>query len=173
MHDWIDVAVIAKARNSKGRFAVRATAGLPFILETGDEVAFVPPQIDVPRRAIVQDVKLVDDANAEVSFEGVDEPETMSALEGMHCLIRRNELDDSVYEDAPGMWDGWMVVDGSAGEIGPIIDVIDNPGQALIEVARSDGKASVLVPVVDEIVVRVDPETCTVHVALPNGLLDL
>ena len=38
MRAWMDVAVLAKTRNTKGRLVVRATAGLPFLLEEGDEV---------------------------------------------------------------------------------------------------------------------------------------
>ena len=173
MRAWIDVAVLAKARNSKGRFAVTATAGLPFILQPDDEVAFVPPQLDVPRSAVVKDVKLVDDHKAEVTFEGLDDPDAMDVLVGSHCLMKRSELDESVYADAPGMWDGWTVVDEALGEIGNVVDIVDNPAQMLLEVERADGQGTVLVPVVDEIITSVDPEALVVAVHLPNGLLDV
>lgn len=172
MRAWIDVAVLAKTRNSKGRFAAHAAAGLPFLLEKGDEVAFVPPQIDVPRRGVVKSVSLVDDSTADVEFEGILDAGLARKMVGMHCLIKRSLVDDSVFESAPGAWEGWKVVDEQEGELGFVSNLIENPAQALLEVERPDG-AIVLVPVVDEIVRSVDLESETVHVDLPQGLLDL
>ena len=171
MHAWADVAVLAKTRNLNGRFVARAATNLPFLLEVGDEVAFVPPQIDIPRRAIVVDVRPIDERTADVAFEGVD-GEAASVLVGSHCLIERATIDESVFEEAPAMWENWAVVDMAAGEIGSVSGMVDNPGQALLEVERPDG-ATVLVPVVDEIVKQVDIENSRVYVDLPQGLLDL
>lgn len=171
MHAWADVAVLVKAKNLKGRFVARAAAGLPFLLEEGDEVAFVPPQLDAPRRAIVSDVRLTGDYTAEISFEGVD-AEAADALAGCHCLIARDSIDQSVYEQAPGAWEGWEVVDAEAGRIGVVSGFIDNPGQALLEVERPTGEF-VLIPVVDAVITGVDVEGGCVSVALPKGLLEL
>ena len=70
------------------------------------------------------------------------------------------------------MWDGWRVIDAAQGEIGIIVGLVDNPGQVLLEVQRSDGSV-VLVPVVDEIVLEVSPDEGVVSTDLPKGLLDL
>ncbi len=172
MRAWMDVAVLAKTRNAKGRLVVKSTAGLPFLLEEGDEVAFVPPRTDVVRRAVVQAVHPVDDRLADVEFEGVD-GDTARALVGCHCLIRRSSIDESQLREEPAFWNGWHVVDDAAGPIGEVVDVIDNPGQMLLRVKRPDGLGEVLVPVVDEIVRDVDAVSQTISVALPNGLLDL
>ena len=171
MHAWADVAVLAKTRNLNARFVARAAAGLPFLLEAGDEVAFVPPQTDAPRSAVVLEVRPIDERTADVAFEGVN-GQTASELVGSHCLIKRATIDESVFEEAPAMWENWAVIDMAAGEIGVVAGLIDNPGQALLEVERPDG-STVLVPVVDDIVREVDVESATVHVDLPQGLLDL
>ena len=172
MRAWIDVAVLAKTRNSKGRFAVHATAGLPFLLEEGDEVAFVPPQTDVPRNGVVSAVRLLDDSSADVEFEGIQDAGIARQMVGMHCLIKRDLVDDSVFESAAGAWEGWAVVDEKEGELGFVSDLIENPAQDLLEVERPDG-STVLVPVVEEIVRSVDVKSATVYVNLPQGLLDL
>ena len=171
MQTWVNVAHLAKTRNLNGRFVARSAAGLPFLLELGDEVAFVPPQLDAPRRAVVTDVRPIDDYSAEIAFEGVGGEEA-GILVGCHCLIPRDTIDDSVFEEAPGMWEGWKVFDATAGEIGSVVGFVDNPGQALLDVERADGTA-VLVPVVDEIVRDVDVEAGIVRVDLPAGLLEL
>ena len=171
MRDWMDVATLAKTKNLKGRFVAKAAAGLPFILEEGDEVALVPPKHDVPRNVVVSDVVLVDDLTAEICFEGLDDPAIAGELVGMHCLIRRDGIDGSCFEEVPGMWQGWIVVDEKAGRIGEIVGIADNGAQQLLEVDH-DGR-TVLVPAVDEIVVDVDVQVQEVRVALPNGLLEL
>ena len=171
MRAWADVAVLAKTKNLKGRFVVRAAAGLPFLLEEGDEVAFVPPKLDVPRRGVVSAVRLIDEQTAEVEFKGVD-GNAAQALAGCHCLIMRNTIDASVFEDAPATWEGWKVLDDREGLIGIVRGFVDNPAQMLLEIERPDGN-TVLVPVVDEIVHEVDSEGKSVLVTLPTGLLDL
>ena len=151
---------------------MHATAGLPFLLEEGDGVAFVPPQIDVPRRGVVKSVRPVDDSSADVDFEGIQDAGLARQMVGMHCLIKRELVDDSVFETSAGAWEGWTVVDEREGELGCVSGLIENPAQQLLEVERPNG-ATVLVPVVDEIVRSVDIESATVHVNLPQGLLDL
>ena len=172
MRTWIDVAFLAKTRNSKGRFVVRSTAGLPFLLEEGDEVVFVPPQTDAPRVAKVVDVRDIDDDSADVAFEGVESLDLAQQLVGCHCLIRRELVDESVFKEAPVTWEGWTVVDDELGEVGCVEGVIDKPLQPLLELRLADGTQA-LVPVVDEIVYEVDVAQLLVRTRLPKGLLDL
>lgn len=172
MRDWMDVAVLAKTRNLKGRLVVQGTASLPFLLQEGIEVAFVPPQTDLPRRSTVLSVRMLDDYSAEVEFDGVD-GDSARGLVGCHCLIKRCDVDESAFEDEPAMWEGWQVFDDDAGLLGEVSGIIDNPGQALLEVSRADGGGDLLVPVVDEIVLDIDVDGRAIHVMLPNGLLDL
>ena len=171
MRAWIDVAILAKPKNLDGRLVVRGTAGFPFLLEEGDEVAFVPPQTDLPRRAVVESINEIDDRSAEVIFEGVDGP-AAQGLAGCHCLIRRDSLDESLFEEEPALWEGWTLVDEQAGEVGTVRDLVSNPGQDLLEVDRPDG-STLLVPVVDEIIKDVDVESRKIQTVLPQGLLDL
>lgn len=171
MHAWADVAHLVKTKNLDGRFVVHATAGLPLLLEEGDEVAFVPPQLDTPRKAVVQDIRFIDEYSAEILFDCID-GNAAHALVGAHCLIPRDCIDDSVFEEAPGMWDGWTVADAALGTIGHVAGLVDNPAQALLQVERPDGSLA-LVPVVDDIVCSVDVDKRIVHVELPVGLLDL
>lgn len=171
MRTWVDVATLVKTKNLDGRFVVKSTAGLPFLLAEGMEVSFTPPQLDVSRSAVVESVRELDEHSAEVTFEGVG-GEAASVLAGSHCLVERACIDDAVFEASPGAWEGWSVIDAEAGEVGPVVRFIENPGQDLLEVARM-GEPSVLVPLVDEFVLDVDADGKTIRVELPKGLLDL
>lgn len=151
---------------------MRSTAGLPFLLEEGDEVAFVPPQTDAPRQATVLDVRLLDDDSADVAFEGVESLDLAQRLTGCHCLIRRDLVDESVFRESPGTWEGWAVVDDDLGEVGFVAGVVDKPLQPLLELQRPDGSIA-LVPAVDEIIYDVDVSQSLVRTRLPQGILDL
>ena len=61
MRSWANVATLAKTRNLDGGFVAKAATGLPFLLEEGMEVAFVPPREDVIRRTQVETVELIDE----------------------------------------------------------------------------------------------------------------
>lgn len=72
MRTWANVAELSKTKTLTGGLVARCAPGLPFLLEEGMEVAFVPPRHDAPRRARVLSVQ---DAGRDaflVTFEGVD-----------------------------------------------------------------------------------------------------
>jgi 16S rRNA processing protein RimM len=66
---------------------------------------------------------------------------------------------------------GYDVIDKIHGNIGEVTGVNDNASQALLEI---DYKSTqVLLPVVDEIIKRVDRTEKQLHVQIPEGLLDV
>lgn len=172
MHAWKDVAVLAKTKNAKGGLVAHAATGLPLLLSAGDEIALVPPKLDVPRRVVVSDITPIDEFRAFVWFEGVD-ANVASELAGMHCLVPAARLDSVSLEDVPAAWCGWRVEDARHGYVGDVVDVMDNPAQSLLEVQREDGRGTVLIPIVDEIVTDVDVDNGVVRVSMPKGLMDL
>ncbi len=66
---------------------------------------------------------------------------------------------------------GWRVIDAEKGDIGTIASVIDYPAQALFQIMKN-GK-EILIPIIDEVIKRVDREEKTIHIEAPNGLIDL
>ena len=57
------------------------------------------------------------------------------------------------------------------GDIGVIKAVNDSASQELFEVEK-DGK-ELLIPINDDIIIKVDRESKTIHVKTPEGLVDL
>lgn len=170
MREWADVATLAKAKNMEGGFAARAAAGLPFLLEEGMEVAFVPPVLDAPRRAHVGEVRQQGDAFY-VTFDEVADRSTAELLAGCHCLVRRADLPEGALAAGSRGLVGWTVRDAS-GFSGTVSAVIENPGQTLLELAGEDG-ATVLLPLVDAFVVGFDEQARTIDVDAPAGLFDI
>lgn len=66
---------------------------------------------------------------------------------------------------------GWRVIDAEKGDIGTIASVIDYPAQALFQIMKN-GK-EILIPIIDEVIKRVDREEKKIHIEAPNGLIDL
>ena len=95
MRTWANVAELSKTKTLTGGLVARCAPGLPFLLEEGMEVAFVPPRHDAPRRARVLSVQ---DAGRDaflVTFEGVDSIDVAELLVGCSCLVRRADLPES------------------------------------------------------------------------------
>ena len=172
MRTWKDVATLTKTRSLNGRFVARPAADLPFALEVGTEVAFVPPQTDMPRRGVVDFARDIDGSVYEVGFDSVTDEACARALVGCHCLVRIEDIDVALYEDGPATWVGWKVIEADGGLVGEVASLIENPGQALLEVNRENANTA-YIPVVDEFICDVDVENREIVVDLPAGLLDL
>ena len=172
MSAWVRIAEFTKAKHLKGGLVAHSVAGLPFLLEEGLFVAFVPPQIDAPRQGTVVDVH--EEAKGfVVCFDSVTDAGAAEALAGCYCLVRREDLPDDVVELAEGGIEGFSVVDSSAGVIGTASSINEMPGQNLLEVSRPDGRDPVLIPLVDEFIDGIDEAERTIFVTIPAGLLDL
>ena len=66
---------------------------------------------------------------------------------------------------------GFAVIDAKAGRIGVLESVIDQGPQDIFVVRA--GNREVLLPVTDEVILRVDREKRELHVAAPEGLIDI
>lgn len=172
MRAWKDVATLVKTKNLKGRFVARPAAGLPFVLEEGMQVAFVPPQTDVPREGVVVSTKELDGQSWEVAFDSVNDESVAHELVGCHCLVRRVDIPD-VSSEEPAFWLGWRVVDEGGALIGEVVEMVENPAHPLLEVEKPNGAGRASIPVVDEFIVAIDEAEGEIVVDLPDGLLDL
>ena len=172
MHAWARVAEIVKTKTLDGGLVLRSSNGLPFLLEEGMEVAFVPPQTDCPRSARVCSVQKAKDAAYVVSFDTVEDIGTARALVGCSCLVMRDVLPLLGYDAARERpLEGFRVFDKRFGFLGTVEEVLDNPGQKLISVIGESG--SLLIPFVDEFVKEVDEGASQVCVEVSSSLLDL
>lgn len=66
---------------------------------------------------------------------------------------------------------GFRVVDDEHGDIGTILTVIDYPAQPIFQIMKDD--TEILIPVIDQVIKKVDREAKTIFITAPNGLIDL
>ncbi len=65
----------------------------------------------------------------------------------------------------------FAVVDAKKGNIGNIASVIDYPAQPLFQIMN--GKTEILIPILDQIIDKVDRENKTIYIVAPEGLIDI
>ncbi len=66
---------------------------------------------------------------------------------------------------------GFKVIDSEKGDIGTLAQVIDYPAQPLFQVMKNG--VEILIPVIDEVIDKVDREQKTLYITAPKGLIDL
>ena len=66
---------------------------------------------------------------------------------------------------------GFRVVDSNYGDIGTLDQVVEYPAQPLFSISKNG--TEILVPVIDQVIDRVDRDTRTLYITAPNGLIDL
>lgn len=172
MRTWKDVATLAKTRGLDGRFVAQPAADLPFVLEEGLQVAFVPPQTDLPRSGMVIYARPLDNGLCEVGFDSVADDASAHGLVGSHCLVRLEDLDEDMLYYEPQTWESWQVVEPDGTIVGTVVDLEENPAHPLLVVERPNGSQAYL-PVVDEFLELVNPEAREIVMNLPAGILDL
>lgn len=180
MSAWANVATLGKAKNLKGGLLAYAREGLPFLLEEGLEVTFVPPVLRVPRTGRV--VAAVNQGTGAylVYFDTIDSIDLAEKLQDHSCLVRRSDLPEAALEDAADLVGFTVKVDGEA--LGTVVSIEENPAHALLvvelaarasEAGESTGARIVRIPLVDAFITDLDSEHSTLTVELPEGLLDL
>ncbi len=108
-----------------------------------------------------------------IKLEEVDSKEQAFELAGKEIYLPEAEL-DTVPIESPlqyGYLEGYMLLDRNLGSIGLIEEVLEMPGQE-VAVVDNDGN-EVLVPLNNDLMVRIDKEKREVEMDLPEGLLDI
>lgn len=114
-----------------------------------------------------------------VRFEDVKSKTEAEGLQSRKIFLRRKDLIpdhlremEVLEEDAPyAHLPGWVIVDQTLGEVGVIKEIINMPRQELAVVGYQ--QRDVLIPLHPNLWVAEDADTKTLHMQLPDGLLDL
>ena len=107
-----------------------------------------------------------------VHFEDIDSEDEADKVSGSEVylplsMLPKLEGDKFYYHEIIG----FEVQDQRLGFIGNITGVNDSNVQALFEIDYKD--TQILVPMIDEFIVKLDRENKTIHLNTPEGLVDL
>ncbi|MEG2850125.1 MAG: 16S rRNA processing protein RimM [Raoultibacter sp.] len=171
MGAWVSVAELVKAKTLEGGLVVRPAHGLPFLLQAGMSVTFVPPLLTAPKTAVVAEIALLKEDWHLVHFAGIDSIDAAEDVVGRFCLVRKSDLPLDYALCQPLWWQGFTVHDADRGLLGTISNVIENPAQHLVCVQGEAGE--IMIPLVDEFVQAIDSAGKRLEVSVPQSLLDL
>lgn len=177
MDSWTNVAALLRAKTNEGGLSVKPAEGLPFLLEIGMEVTFVPPVLRIPRSGRVSDIEETSEGRYLVWFDSIGNRTDAEKLENHFCLVRTSDLPEGFADQQGNNLIGFKIVDADGSLIGMVAGLEENPAHALLVVDRSASKSQpadeVLIPLVDEFLISIDEEAREIRVSLPDGLLDL
>lgn len=113
-----------------------------------------------------------------VKFEGIDSEIEAKKLVNKTVNALRERLKEYMlenYEEEYTLYDdliGWTIEETDAGVIGKVVDIDTNTENELFIVETPDGK-TVYIPLTEDFIEKMDEERKTVHMRLPEGLLDI
>jgi 16S rRNA processing protein RimM len=165
----IRIGKIVATQGLTGELIITHLAGKKTWLKTGDAL-FVALKKESYIPFFVSSVKSVLADELIVLFEDTASVEAAKKLVGKEVFVAEDILAKSG-ADSPLLWIGFIMKDKEAGELGTIKDVYQTRNQWLAEVDYRGSE--VLVPLVPPVLVKSDIKTKTVHVALPDGLLEV
>ena len=168
MGKYLNVAQITKARKRQGRLVVQPCDGLPFLLEEGMTAHVVPPSLDVPRTVTIREA--FEGEDCVVAFQDVEEYAQLVEYVGRYLLVAEEDIDESLLPEAAPDVAGFAVKDATHGDLGEVVEILENAYQATLVVDGSHGE--VMIPLVDEFLVDIDFDAQRIYTRVPAGLVE-
>lgn len=162
--DFLEVGSVVKVHGTKGELKFNLTQS--FTLKDWAFLEFrgkpVPFYIDYTKAEFADEII--------IKLGGIDTIEQANNLIGKLLLLPSKQVKNSKNTDD---WDlvGYQMIDQKQGELGTIVEVIENTYQSLA-MLNFQGR-ELLVPLVEEIVLEINDTKKEVFVDLPDGLLTL
>jgi len=165
---YVAVGRVTKTHGLRGEVSVVSDAGASLASLAGSLAWFVPPP-KATRCARILSARPGPKGTL-LTFEGVTSIDDASLLVGCDILVSSECLPDEWRDvDEPGC-EGFLVFDSLRGELGRIEETIVTGANDVWVVRGPLGE--VLVPVIADVVDRVDPDARRVEVTLLPGLIE-
>ena len=167
--DFYYLGKITKVFGLKGEVVVCLDTDEPEKYHQMESVFLLIGEEPVP--FLVESVKMKNRSQLIVKFRDMDPEEAGSYVDTVLCLPLSSlpplEGNKFYYHEIIG----FQMTDEKAGPIGVCEEVLEYPHQALFRVVS--GEREVLVPIVDAFIRQVDRISRTIHLSLPEGLLEI
>jgi len=169
--DRIALGIIRKAHGVRGEASVEAWSDSPERFTEVSAVTLVSPDESSTRDATIESVR-IHAGRALVKFAGIESPEEVQLLQNWTVEVSSSEarkLDEDEYflHDLVGL----RLIDSEGIERGKVIEIEETGGGVLLVVEGPRGRFDV--PFAADICTKVDLNTKTIIVNLPDGIEDL
>ena len=163
------VGVVLRPHGVRGGLKVDVQSDIPERFAPGSELLLVPTR-GRPRKVVVRTCRPAGAASL-IGLEGIDDRDTAESLRGARFEIEREHVPKApaglyYYFDLVGC----RVSDAKSGDLGEVIDIVEDGGGHLLRIRRDHSE--VLVPFVEAFVEDVDVEAGRIEMRLPAGLIE-
>lgn len=165
----IRVGKIVATHGLQGALIMTHIVGTPKWLKK-EGVLFVELHRESYIPFFVASVKVVNDEEFVITLEDVNTVEAAKKLVTKQVHVEEAVIAEFAKE-SPLSWIGFKLVDESQGDLGPIEDVMQTSAQWLARITYKGVEA--LIPLVDQTIQKIDINTKTLYVDLPEGLLEV
>lgn len=169
MQSW---GTISRTHGVKGQVIIDLQQTL---INKAEEVELVFLQLEglpVPFFFDPENTKLRNSKQLMARLDGIGTLEEATKLIGTDVYIPRRFVADHATENVRHNLYDYNLHDSSGTNIGRVIDFIDNPGNPLLEITKTDGKIA-LIPYVTDWILEVNQAQKIISMQMPDGLLDL
>ncbi len=161
---------IVRTFGSKGEVVIQVDAELLSRIKKMESVYLKLNENLVP--FFIELLQLRPKGQAMVKFLDVDSTEEASLLAGCDIFIPIALLPKQKGTHLFSVEiEGYTVIDANRGETGTVTSVLEMPQQSLLAIDFNGRE--ILIPIVDEIIKKIDRKTKTVFIEAPEGLIDL
>lgn len=107
-----------------------------------------------------------------LKIDDIDNPEDAAKHVGTQIYLHKSNLDENrqPLDDLHELF-GYDVIDEKHGHLGTLDDFYDTPSNPLLRILKD--RKELLLPFQDEFIAGLDHDAKTLHVNIPDGLLDL
>jgi 16S rRNA processing protein RimM len=173
LENGVHVGKILKAHSYLGHARVAFfMPGLEDYLEPGDSIFIVWNEKPVPYQ--IEEIKWGDDKVAIIKLVDVSIEIQAIELKDRDIVLPTDAFPEELLDEMEGATiEGYKVIDNvTKKEIGEVTAIVENGPQSLLEIKSTDGK-EFLIPVHEDIILKIDRKKRKITVNLPEGLLDL
>jgi 16S rRNA processing protein RimM len=168
--DFYFLGKILKTHGNKGQVLVHFDVDDPEAYENLESVYLDLHGERIP--FFIDSIELKHNRKAVTKFQDFDTLEDAESLQGLEMYLPVTQLpklsgNRFYYHEIKG----FNVMDEHHGDIGFIEDILELPHQALFQVRF--GEKEILVPIVDEIILKVDRKKKVLFIDAPAGLIEI
>jgi 16S rRNA processing protein RimM len=170
MAEYFKIGKLAASFGLKGEVVLQHSLGKKTSLK-GLDAIFIEDKKDSFLPYFIESTSVKNDAEIFIKLDGVDTKEVARKLTPKEVWITEENFKKFAASSAPIAMLGFNMITDEDEDLGPILEVIEQPHQILCTILI-DGKEA-LIPIHQESLDKIDVKNRKVYVTLPDGLLDI
>lgn len=165
----VQLGFITKTHGFKGDLILRLSNFHTSVLKDFSWIFILLHNEEVPFR--VKEYQILDLYSILIHLVDIDDESKAKDFIGNPFLFTSDSISLSHIIDVPfNEFIGWKIYDNLR-DLGEVTDVIENKTQFLLQIESNDGE--ILIPFVEEFIIKLDERNKKIFLNLPEGLVDL